>query len=322
MVDSPTFGAATALAGATLNSPVSATDGGASEALLASGMPLPKTVAPKSGSRPSSSLSRASYTAAWPPDPPPVDRRGSLSPSKRRRDSDVADSATSSHASVGSNDSASTAAASASSSSRPNEDDAAAAAADDLAREAAAVESGPGGSPLKRARSKSSLEASVSRRSDPPPTVTLVDMFSPGMLRVPVFRIPALLTLPDGLVLTFAEARPHLHDSGVIDLVMRRSSDNGRTWSQARVAVEGSMIGAARSATVGNPTAVYDRHTRKIWLLLCSNHKDDVEWQIHAREGKDKVGRRVWITSSDDLGLSWAKPKEITSAVKLSSWTW
>ena len=59
-----------------------------------------------------------------------------------------------------------------------------------------------------------------------------------------------------------------------------------------------------------------------IWLLLCSNHKDDVEWQIHAREGKDSVGRRVWVTSSSDLGKSWARPKEITSAVKHPSWTW
>ena len=36
---------------------------------------------------------------------------------------------------------------------------------------------------------------------------------------------------------------------------------------------------------VGNPTAVYDSHTSTIWLLLCSNFKNDAEWMIHAREG-------------------------------------
>ena len=70
------------------------------------------------------------------------------------------------------------------------------------------------------------------------------------------------------------------------------------------------MIGAARNATVGNPTAVYDATTKTVWLLLCSNNAADAEWQIHAREGKES--RRVWVTSSADLGKSWARPKEIT----------
>jgi len=140
------------------------------------------------------------------------------------------------------------------------------------------------------------------------------------MMRVPVFRIPSLLTLPSGVCLAFAEARPHLHDSGVIDLVMRRSTDHGRNWSPARVIVEGGMIGAARAVTIGNPTAVYDATTQTIFLLLCSNCKDDAEWMIHAREGREL--RRVWVTSSVDFGKSWAKPKEITSSVKQPSWTW
>ena len=76
----------------------------------------------------------------------------------------------------------------------------------------------------------------------------------------------------------------------------------------------------AGAATVGNPTAVYDSHTGTVWLLLCSNFKDDAEWMIHAREGKES--RRVWATSSQDLGKTWAKPREITPTVKQSSWTW
>jgi len=76
----------------------------------------------------------------------------------------------------------------------------------------------------------------------------------------------------------------------------------------------------ANCATVGNPTALFDAHTETVWLLLCSNHADDAEWMIHAREGKES--RRVWVTSSTDYGDSWAKPKEITSQVKRRSWTW
>ena len=169
---------------------------------------------------------------------------------------------------------------------------------------------------------KAAKAAAAAAKAAPPPQTTVVDMYSPGMLRIPVFRIPSLLTLPNGVCLAFSEARPSLHDAGVIDMVMRRSTDHGLHWSPARVIVEGSMLGAARSATVGNPCAVYDATTQTVWMLLCTNHASDAEWQIHARAGKDSVGRRVWVTSSSDHGKSWARPKEITTDVKQPSWTW
>ena len=56
-----------------------------------------------------------------------------------------------------------------------------------------------------------------------------------------------------------------------LTLPVRASVSQGRTWSPARIAVDGSLIGARGSATVGNPTAVYDEETRTIWLLLCTN---------------------------------------------------
>ena len=47
------------------------------------------------------------------------------------------------------------------------------------------------------------------------------------------FRIPALLTTTNGTILAFAEGRKHgSSDTGDIDLVLKRSEDNGRTWSK------------------------------------------------------------------------------------------
>ena len=51
------------------------------------------------------------------------------------------------------------------------------------------------------------------------PPVAITDVFAPGMMRCPVFRIPCVLPLPGGVVLAFAEARQSWHDHGVIDLV-------------------------------------------------------------------------------------------------------
>lgn len=46
------------------------------------------------------------------------------------------------------------------------------------------------------------------------------------------YRIPATIRTKKGTVLAFAEARKHSRsDTGDIDLVLRRSTDGGRTWS-------------------------------------------------------------------------------------------
>jgi len=65
---------------------------------------------------------------------------------------------------------------------------------------------------------------------------------------------------------------------------------------------------------------VVDRQTGTIWLLSTWNLGSDHEKRII--DGTSKDTRRVFITSSTDDGLSWAKPKEITSDVKQPDWTW
>ena len=177
----------------------------------------------------------------------------------------------------------------------------------------------PGSPTKRRSNARSFVEPPPAEEA---PRVTVTDVFAPGMMRCPVFRIPSVLPLPDGVVLVFSEARQSWSDHGVIDLVCRRSEDDGYTWGPARTVAGGSTIGQARKATVGNPTAVWDRDTETVWLVFCSNLKEDQEWQIHARQGKDKEGRRVWVTSSADRGKTWATPKEITASVKHRGWTW
>ena len=124
------------------------------------------------------------------------------------------------------------------------------------------------------------------------PPVTVTDVFAPGMMRCPVFRIPSVLPLPGGVVLAFAEARQSWNDHGVIDLVCRRSEDDGYTWGTARTVCTGASIGKARLVTVGNPAAVWDGETKTVWLLFCSNLKEDQEWQIHAGQGRSLTGRQ------------------------------
>jgi len=129
------------------------------------------------------------------------------------------------------------------------------------------------------------------------------------------FRIPSLLVTPNGTVLAFCEGRKDGRgDSGDIDLVLKRSTDNGKTWSEQQV------IWNDADNTCGNPCALYDRETDTIWLLVTWNRGDDREREIIDKTSKDT--RRVFVMSSTDEGLSFSNPQEITTDVKNSNWTW
>lgn len=129
------------------------------------------------------------------------------------------------------------------------------------------------------------------------------------------YRIPATVRTKQGTVLAFAEARKHSRsDTGDIDLVLRRSTDGGRTW--------GDIITVWDDAgnVCGNPAPVVDRETGRILLLSTWNDGTDHEKDIHARTAKDT--RRVFVLYSDDDGLTWSSPREITPSVKREDWTW
>jgi sialidase-1 len=129
------------------------------------------------------------------------------------------------------------------------------------------------------------------------------------------YRIPALAVTPKGTLLAFCEGRKNSsRDSGNIDLLVRRSTDNGLTWSEQQAVWDDS------ENTCGNPSPVVDAETGTVWLLCTWNRGDDSEHKII--EGRSKDTRRVYVMSSTDNGLTWSQPKDITADVKKPDWTW
>ncbi|PST83571.1 exo-alpha-sialidase [Pedobacter yulinensis] len=129
------------------------------------------------------------------------------------------------------------------------------------------------------------------------------------------FRIPAVIKTNAGTLLAFAEARRvSCGDEGDIDLVVKRSSDKGKTWSAF------SIIWSDGENTCGNPAPVVDAKTGKIHLLMTWNLGTDDIGMIG--NGTSKDTRRVYKTSSTDDGKSWAAAQEITSTVKQPGWGW
>lgn len=139
------------------------------------------------------------------------------------------------------------------------------------------------------------------------------DLWKRGTHGYHTFRIPALAVAPGGTLLAFAEGRQHDGgDAGQIDIVLRRSLDNGRTWEPMR------LITSRPGHTRGNPAPVVDHETGQVLLLFTENPAEFDETAICAGTGQ----RRVWLTQSDDDGAHWTDPVELTEQVKQPDWTW
>lgn len=141
------------------------------------------------------------------------------------------------------------------------------------------------------------------------------NVFQKGMSGYNCFRIPAIIKAKDGSLLAFAEARKKsCSDTGDIDLVMRKSNDQGKTWSAMQVIWDDGLN------VCGNPAPVVEHETGTVFLLLTWNLGSDHERDIIDEKSQDT--RRVFITQSEDNGNSWSKPREITSTTKKENWTW
>ena len=139
-----------------------------------------------------------------------------------------------------------------------------------------------------------------------------VSVFQSGSEGYKHFRIPAIVRAANGDLLAFCEARDG-GDASEIDLVLKRSRDQGATWQPLQVVQKHEpfryLFDHEPSAiSIGNPAPVVDRldpqHPGRIWLPFTVENT----W--------------VFVTYSDDHGESWAEPRDITGDVKREEWGW
>ncbi len=136
-----------------------------------------------------------------------------------------------------------------------------------------------------------------------------VPVYTSGTEGHKTYRIPAIIKNKQGHLLAFAEGRVHgSGDFGDINIVLKTSRDQGRTWSAIQTLVDYDSLQA------GNPTPVLDasdpRFPRgRIFLFYNTgnNHENEV------REGKGL--REVWYKTSIDGGITWSAAINITSQV-------
>jgi sialidase-1 len=124
------------------------------------------------------------------------------------------------------------------------------------------------------------------------------------------FRIPAIVRTVQGTLLAFAEGRVlNCGDAADIDIVVKRSTDGGRTWGPLQVVTHGD------GDTHGNPAPLVDRRTGRILLAETYNtgRTDSESCDI-------PCDRRPHLQYSDDDGRTWSAPRDLSPQIRPAHW--
>ncbi len=141
------------------------------------------------------------------------------------------------------------------------------------------------------------------------PFIEKTDLFEAGQDGYALYRIPGIVVTNMGTILAYCEARKSGRgDWGAIDILLRRSTDAGKTWSPPkRIAlVKGPLaknpvalaqkLASPADITYNNPVAIVDRQAGAVHFIFCLEYM-----------------RSFYMRTEDD-GQTFSEPVEITPA--------
>ena len=122
------------------------------------------------------------------------------------------------------------------------------------------------------------------------------------------YRIPSILTASNGDLIVAADQRVpscgDLRSNENVNIVIRRSEDDGDTWSAIKAIVDYPL-----GESASDPSMILDRTTKDIFLFF--NYMDL----------KNAAGKyRLKLIKSKDHGKSWSKPIDITKQIIKEDW--
>ena len=133
-------------------------------------------------------------------------------------------------------------------------------------------------------------------------------LFKSGQDNTHTFRIPALITAPNGDLIAACDARRKNAADLIwvrdIDIVLKRSSDNGKTWTKMETVCD---FGDGLPAS--DPSFIFDKVTGDLYCFYNFMDQDKAPKEF-----------RLLYQVSKDNGKSWSKAKDITSDITLPEW--
>jgi sialidase-1 len=139
------------------------------------------------------------------------------------------------------------------------------------------------------------------------PFLEMTDLFQNGKAGYSMYHIPGIAVTAKGTVLAWGEARKGNSDWAKMDILLRRSTDNGLTFGEPimighidgphtrnSINTKGLRV-TTDNPTYNNPVLIPDRDGT-VHGLFCIEYC------------------RAYYLRSDDDGVTWSKPVEITSA--------
>lgn len=161
----------------------------------------------------------------------------------------------------------------------------------------------------------------VAIESEPTKQRLGVSVRNHGDDNVHTYRIPGLATTTKGTLIGVYDVR---HRSGRdlpgdIDVGMSRSTDGGRTWQPMKVIMDMGDDPDFRYDGIGDPAVLVDANTGTIWVAATWSHGNR-SWIGSGPGLKPTETGQLMLVRSDDDGVTWSKPVNITSQVKHSEW--
>ncbi|MEU5836824.1 exo-alpha-sialidase [Streptomyces diacarni] len=126
-------------------------------------------------------------------------------------------------------------------------------------------------------------------------------------------RIPALATTNDGTILAATDARVEGSGDlpGNIQVGLRRSTDNGASWDDARIIAHADKTDTG----TGDASFLVDRESGRVFLFYNFARPGTNFFQ----DGPDG-GQHLTYLSSDDNGKTWSDPVDVHAQIRQPGW--
>ncbi len=138
------------------------------------------------------------------------------------------------------------------------------------------------------------------------PLMERQDLFVAGQGGYALYHIPSLTVTRSGTILAWCEARNPGSDWSQIDFRLRRSTDDGKTWSEPRTILQVDHPKPKNPAALRLKSTNPDHVTYNNCVMI-----PDRDGTVHAVFCLEYM--RAFYARSTDDGVTWSKPVEITA---------